>query len=206
MKVPVLMITFNRIEYTKKALQALKECANVIPYVVDNGSTDGTVEFLKQQDIPKVFFDKNLGIAAAMNCFLMLVKQYPIVGKVDNDTIVSNDWALKMYPYMKYADVIQSKHHIIPATCPGGWDEFTRSMVKENGLLFNHYVGGSGILFKRELIKEVPETTWKLGGWRKWQLQNPEVKKAFCESVEIKLLDEHGYTDYPEYYKTTGRC
>jgi hypothetical protein len=42
-------------------------------------------------------------------------------------------------------------------------------------------------------------------GWREYQRQNPGIRKAFVPSVSIKLLDENGYEDYPEYYKQTGR-
>jgi len=44
-----------------------------------------------------------------------------------------------------------------------------------------------------------------LMGWRQWQRDHPEVKKAFALDCEIELLDEGGYADYPEYYKQTGR-
>jgi hypothetical protein len=77
---------------------------------------------------------------------------------------------------------------------------------KRDGLLFYHFIGGSGIVFRRSSVNHIPETENKIGGWRQFQRENPHLKKAFCEDVEIKLLDEHGYQDYPEYYKTTGRC
>jgi hypothetical protein len=74
------------------------------------------------------------------------------------------------------------------------------------GLYLHNFVGGSGIIIRRSCIKEpLPKTDWILGGWFDWQLKHPEVKKAFYEGVEIKLLDEKGYGDYPEYYKSTKR-
>jgi len=210
MKVPVLMLTYNRLEYTKRSLAALIACENVLPFVIDNGSTDGTEEYLNTEvknDAVTLFNRENKGIAYAMNQFLKLTRGHKFVGKVDNDTIVEKDWCLKMLPYLEHADIIQSKHHIIPATCEGGWDEFVKDMQFENGLYFNNYVGGSGILFNRRKIStmRVPETEWKLGGWRKFQGLHKELTKAFVADVDIKLLDEHGYQDYPEYYKETGR-
>lgn len=218
MNIPVLMITYNRLEYTKKALAALvySNCGTII--VIDNGSTDGTVEYLRsicpavmQPDkstgpgMMVIFSGENLGIHGAMNMFLGMTEQNEFVAKVDNDTIVPYAWLDIMLPYMNKADIIQAKHHIIPATDQGGWDSFVRKMKKDGPLYFNHFVGGSGILCRRSCLNTIPATDWKLGGWRQFQRDHPKLKKAFCEDVEIKLLDEHGYSDYPEYYKETKR-
>lgn len=206
--IPVLMITWNRLEYTKKALDALLKADNVFPYIFDNGSEDGTQDYLRSlpDKITMWFSEKNEGIATAMNIFLKETAGFPIVSKIDNDTLIPKDFIDKMLPHMEHADIVQAKHKIIPATHPLGWEGFIHNMKRENGLLYNHYVGGSGIIFKRNLVNLIPQTEWKLGGWRKFQQEHPELRKAFCEDVEIELLDEHGYEDYPEYYKQTGRA
>lgn len=210
MNIPALMIAFNRLSYTKKALQALIESDCSIILVVNNGSTDGTEKYLNSINNFRVSVYHNKGknsIAAAMNLFLNLSDEYKYCIKVDNDTIIPKDFCKRMLPYMEYADIIQAKHHIIPATNPGGWEGFTKNIKTiENGLLYYHYVGGSGIMFKRSVVDTIPETGEPLGGWRHFQRLHPELRKAFVPDVEIKLLDEHGYEDYPEYYKLTGRC
>lgn len=207
--IATLMITYGRLEYTKKALTALafSGCGKII--VIDNNSTDGTADYLiniaRYAKLQIILNTENRGIAGAMNQFLDLTKEYEFVAKVDNDTIVPYGWIQIMLQYMDRCDIIQAKHHIIPATDPGGWDGFTSKMKKEGPLFFNHFVGGSGILCKRSALTEIPVTQWALGGWREFQRQRPDLVKAFCEDVEIKLLDEHGYQDYPEYYKETKR-
>lgn len=207
MSVPVLMITYNRLEYTKKAYAALMKCKDVFPFIIDNGSTDGTQRWLQDQgdEITMILSDTNHGIAPAMNVFLRDTKPYPVVGKIDNDTILPEDFIDRMLPFMEFADIIQAKHHVIKSVHPEGWEGFTRTMRAADGLLYNHYVGGAGILFKRPLVNKIPTTDWKLGGWRLFQKENPELIKAFVPSVEIELLDAHGYGDYPGYYKETGR-
>jgi len=203
-----LMITFNRLDYTKKALMSLvnSDCGDI--FLIDNGSTDGTVDWISEIVIPnrtiEIYQNPRNSIASAMNYFLRhSTSEYLI--KVDNDTLIPKDFCYKMFCHMRYADIVQAKHPIIKATNPDGWEGFTKDMKRENGLLINHFVGGSGIMFKRSQVKRIPETKWVIGGWRMWQRQHPEFKKAFCEDIEIQLLDEHGYTDYPEYYKSTGR-
>ncbi len=209
MRHPVLMLTYNRLEYTKQSLEALINCNNTVPFVIDNGSEDGTVEYLREKysgHIPIIFNGENMGIAFAMNQFLASTADRPIVGKIDNDTLVERDWCNRMLPYLEHADIIQSRHHIIPATCPGGWNQFVSKMRFKDGLYFNHYVGGSGVLFRRDKVtKLIPETENKIMGWRRFQAENPQLVKAFVNDVEIKLLDDHGYGDFPQYYKETGR-
>lgn len=209
------MITHNRFEYTKKAVEALMNVRGCLPFIFDNASTDGTAEWLRELKpiksgrgirLPLIYFSKgNVGISGAINFFLSQTQTYDFVAKCDNDTILPADWVEKMMPHMKYADIVQSKHAIIKATHPEGWKGFTRGMERKNGLLYNHFVGGSGVMMRRAVLTEMPTVKWVLGPWREWQKQNPKVTKAFCEDVEIKLLDEHGYGDYPEYYAKTGR-
>lgn len=215
MKTPVLMITWNRLSFTKKALYSLLEVRGAQPIIIDNGSTDGTAEWLRSLNFsthrPLRFLNSsNAGIARAFNQFLSYTTQFDFCGKIDNDTIVEPDWLERMLPHMKHADIVQSKHAIIPATHPGGWNGFTAKMKKANGLIYNHYVGGSGILFHRKNVNSIPETESKIMGWRRFQELNPALRKAFAPDVSIELLDtnESG-TNYPEeyqeYYKSTGR-
>lgn len=212
--IPVLMITYNRLEYTKQAFEALLNsgvgAANI--YIIDNNSTDGTQEWLKGQPwARRVILNKeNYGVAYAMNQFLEMTPGIEYAGKVDNDTLVTKNWheTLLAKCHSFGIDMIQAKHPIIKATNPKGWNGFTANMKREQrdaSILYHHFIGGSGIVFKRWNILKVPETQWKLYGWRQYQREHPELIKAFCEDVEVKLLDEHGYTDYPEYYKETGR-
>lgn len=205
--VPILMITHNRLEYTKQAFESMMRMNDVFPFIIDNASTDGTQEWLKKTDnkVTILTSETNMGISGAMNLFFKLTEGFPILGKIDNDTLAPVDFIDKMVPYLQHADIIQAKHHIIKETHPDGWAGFTRNMRKENGLLYNNYVGGSGILFLRDNVKKIPDTKWKLGGWRQFQAEHPQLKKAFVPEVEILLLDSHGYGDYPEYYKQTGR-
>lgn len=209
--IPVLLTTYNRLDYTKQAVHALQGTAAL--FIVDNHSTDGTVEWLRMNPLWAVYNEKNRGVAGAMNQFLEWCDKYhkgeDIVGKVDNDTLVDPHWVEHLVECMdRYGlDIVQAKHHIIPAVHPGGWDGF-KKMLKPlgPGCYESKFVGGSAIIFRRSKVKELfDETGWVLGGWNKWQLDHPEVRKGFCEHTEAKLLDEHGYGDYPDYYKETGR-
>lgn len=207
----VLFLTYQRPEYTKQAFNALldSDCGNII--VIDNGSNYGLPLWLSQQASDRVTIllnGKNLGISGAMNQFLSLSNGCEFVGKIDSDTIVKNDWwnILKNDLIENNLDAIQCKHHIIKETNPNGWDGFTSKMKNPKlGIFLNHFIGGSGIIFRREKVNNIPNTNSAIMGWREFQKQNPNFKVGFSENTEIKLLDEGGYYDYPEYYKETGR-
>lgn len=213
--IPVLFTTFNRLEYTKKSLEILLDsCEKII--VIDNASTDGTREYLEgiKSDKFKVIFNtENLGVRGAMQTFFNITKDYKWVGKVDNDTIVPKDWLIRLKKCAEEnnLDIVQAKHAIIKATNKDGWGGFIKHMTQlSKGVYENNFVGGSGVIIRRSVIREeLPNTGWVLGGWFDWQLKHPEIRKGFCEDVEIELLDtnENGedYSRYPEYYIFTKR-
>lgn len=215
-QVPVLFTTYDRLEYTKLSLDALlkSDCGPI--FIVDNGSTDGTKEWLIQaqrQNYDKIkltFNDKNRGVAGAMNQFIS-ENDFKFLAKVDNDTIVPEDWLRVLLPVLDVADIVQAKHSIIKDTFNGTFDEWMQTMKtsKMQGVFYNRFVGGSGIVFKRNVIGKLPEDGWVLGGWNKWQKDNLNIKKAFCSNVEIKLLDTNydgsHKQDYKGYYFETGR-
>ncbi|EFL49164.1 glycosyl transferase family 2 [Solidesulfovibrio fructosivorans JJ]] len=93
------IVTFNRLEMTKKCLFSLKKYTN-IPHkvtVVDNCSTDGTREFLlKLREgglIDNLFLlKKNMGVSCASN-FGFDYSPAPLYMKLDNDMeILKNNW------------------------------------------------------------------------------------------------------------------
>lgn len=215
--IPVLMITWNRLDYTKQALPALLEAEDVSVIVIDNGSTDGTVEWLGDlpgRDNLRIHYNpKNLGIAGAMNQFILMTVGSRYVGKVDNDTVVPPGWATALFYYARklQLDIIQARHPLISETAHGRtFDEWTDPMPYPDGfpeIRLHHFVGGSGIIIRRRILTKIPETDWKLYGWRQFQRETKRIKIAFCRSVTIRLLDEGGagFRDFPAYYRSTGR-
>lgn len=214
MKVPVLMITYGRLEYTKQAIEALLRSDCGIIHIYDNGSTDGTQEYLKafvESDYVRIVLSKsNLGIAGAFNYFLGVTGHCEFISKVDNDSLIPPDFIAKMLPHMQKADLVQAKHQLIAASGVGTFDEWTSKMEGDGTTKYNSFIGGSGILCRRRVLTPLPNTQNKLMSWRQWQREHPEVRKAFALDCEIELLDtnEQGadYSKFPEYYKSTGRC
>lgn len=95
MRVAIYTLTRDRLEYTKRSFQSLKGGAGCEydHFVVDNGSEDGTPEWLHdhQDEFKGVALVKeNLGISAGANLALDMIRDagpYDLIFKVDNDCI-----------------------------------------------------------------------------------------------------------------------
>lgn len=101
-KVLIITMTYNRLEMTKKYLGQLKDKAG-FKYkhiVVDNGSSDGTPEWLKQNNYDVIPNVKNVGIARAWEqgvdyAINELGFKPDLVGKFDDDCFIETDDILK---------------------------------------------------------------------------------------------------------------
>lgn len=89
------MVTFNRLEFTKLAIASILKytCFPHMLTVVDNGSSDGTREYLhslKRQGIIThlILLEKNVGIARASNLAWAQVPQAAYYLKLDNDIVI----------------------------------------------------------------------------------------------------------------------
>lgn len=96
MKVAVLSLTRDRLDYTKHCFASLWENAGCEydHYVLDNGSIDGTAEWLATQPFHVVCgAHENLGISRALNDLLRVAERegsapfdpYDVIVKFDND-------------------------------------------------------------------------------------------------------------------------
>jgi GT2 family glycosyltransferase len=97
MKIAIYTLTRDRLEYTKHCFKSLSKNAgrDYDHYVIDNGSTDGTAEWLKNQPtsdrggclFKAILLPENIGISAGSNMALdeILKSDYDIIIKMDND-------------------------------------------------------------------------------------------------------------------------
>lgn len=107
LEVIISILTYNKVEFTKKCLQSLIETPFFPPYKIiisDNGSTDGTIEYVqnfsKQNGNIELFQNKeNLGFSKAHNKIIDLFKQRDIV-LMNNDIEVPFNWLFYLYYYV----------------------------------------------------------------------------------------------------------
>lgn len=95
MKIAVLSLTRDRLDYTRTCFQSLRDNAGCAYdwFVLDNGSEDGTPEWLEQQDdITSVCLPTNIGIGQGLNYLLDEFCEtgfYDAIAHFDNDCHVT---------------------------------------------------------------------------------------------------------------------
>ncbi len=94
----IIVLTLNQLGYTKRCLESIEKHTSV-PYeviVVDNGSSDGTIQFLQQwvskaENRRVVYNADNLGFAKGSNIGIARANgQYIVL--VNNDVVVTPKW------------------------------------------------------------------------------------------------------------------
>jgi glycosyltransferase involved in cell wall biosynthesis len=92
--ITAVVCTLNSFSSIEKCIAGLKLSGVAEIIVVDGGSTDGTMEFLLEQDIV-ILFDEGLGLGAARNMGILEAKEKFILN-CGSDNIVSRDLLEKM--------------------------------------------------------------------------------------------------------------
>ncbi len=95
MKLSIITLTYNKLEYTKKYIESLyKYTKDFELIIVDNGSTDGTVDYIKslqKDNIKLIVNNENLGFSKGNNQGLEIATgEY--LGFLNNDILLSPDW------------------------------------------------------------------------------------------------------------------
>jgi glycosyltransferase involved in cell wall biosynthesis len=164
MKIKILMITFNRPEYTRLSLSRLCDTApeNARITVWDNGSSPETIEAIKKFEshvrIEQIIYNQtNARQIGPTNWFWQNATDADLLSKVDDDCLMPENWC----------EVLQQAHLDIPAAgVLGCWrflpDDFNAETAERKIQLFgkhrimrNCWVEGSGYLMKRAVIDKI---------------------------------------------------
>ena len=96
-KVTVVIPNYNGLKFMEPCFAALEAQSekNFNVLVVDNGSTDGSVEWLKESGIPSVFLPENIGFPGAVNIGIKKAET-PYVILLNNDTEPKPDYIREM--------------------------------------------------------------------------------------------------------------
>lgn len=96
-KVTIIIPNYNGLKFMEPCFETLNRQTtdDYQVLVVDNGSTDGSVEWLKERKIPAIFLEENTGFTGAVNVGLKTAKT-PYVILLNNDTEVHEDFVAQM--------------------------------------------------------------------------------------------------------------
>lgn len=159
----IIIPTYNALSLLQETIETIRKHTKD-PYeliVVDNGSTDGTLEYLRQQRIITISLPINTGFPAACNWGLRLARGDRLL-LLNNDVLVTAGWLRRMHrtldsdpaiamvgPMTNYAS---GKQQI---AMEGRYDEFAAQLgTDQNGKyeVVNRIIGFC-MLFSRSLMK-----------------------------------------------------
>lgn len=158
--VNITVVTFNRLDYTKQCIESVLDTADY-PYVltlVDNGSTDGTVAWLKEQKEKHriknlILHSVNKGVAVAANDGWEAEDCYYYM-KLDNDVVMQKkSWLGSMVQVADHCTNVGAvAYNLEPVSYPLVQIDGFQLRVKNGNL------GGGCILIPKRIH-------WKLGFW-----------------------------------------
>jgi hypothetical protein len=182
----LLFITYNRIDYTRLALDAILKLdyPRLEIVVWDNASTDGTREYLRLRLVgaPNVRLElspRNMGVVDPMNAVWFGKHDAELLAKVDNDTLVprqllkrlaechlrSNHFgALSGFHFRREGESVADPKNIVT--------------VQGTQVFRQRFVGGCAIMVRRDVLQRIgpvpsarPESDGPFidGGWTWYQ-------------------------------------
>jgi len=146
-KTSIVIITHNRLDMTRPCIESiLRHTSNFELVLVDNGSTDGTVEYLKSKPARLIQNPKNLGVPIARNQGIRAAN-CSLVVLMDNDIEVREGWLEALAA--AEADIAGIEAWQIDPKTFGT----SRRCVNPNERF--DYLGGACCLFRRRVFEEV---------------------------------------------------
>lgn len=226
MRLLICLVTHNRLEYTKKTFHNLRDTLDDISYLVvyDNGSTDGTVEWLermKVEDKINILIcnpeNKYPGYACntAWELGLQAHNDVTHLMRLDNDMELKPGWYERAQAYFKaFPNLGQLGLDYGPQEAYPEQSHQPSSIIESNGEIISTWPGNVGgtCIIPRKIWDEglrYDETPWP-------EAENPTIQEDHKLSQDVKNMgylfghatDHLANTaddpkDYPDYYRKT---
>lgn len=105
----IVVLTYNKLKYTKLCIESIRKYTDINNYeiiVVDNHSTDGTVDWLNnQRDIKTIFNEESLGFPKGCNQGINIAEGDNII-LLNNDVVVTPNWLINLNKCLYSSDDI----------------------------------------------------------------------------------------------------
>jgi len=222
MKKLVVLITYNRLEYTKRTLKDIWENtsddADYLLVVVDNNSTDGTKEYLKEQQRRGrinilILNPENSYPGKAANIAWrkgLEVFDADLLVRIDNDMHLEKNWDLKVDKYFEAIPELGQlglEHEAIETP------EADMQRRYINGYTINEWPGcvGGPMVMRRKLWDlgiRYDEEKWKPGGQEDSKLSAEVKNRGYLvghaqEELGRTFATKDNRNDFFDYYKQT---
>gem|GEM_PF-3180672 len=207
MKADIIIPCYNQLEYTKRCLWALAAHTDELCewFIIDNGSTDGTAEYLSEFEdedigIHIITNDANLGFARAVNMGI-LAGDSPYVVLLNNDTEVPQGWLTVLIEAMEADPRIGAMGVLSTAKMQETWEgRFNPRGVR----VFAQYRLGqlpySCVILRREAIDDVgllDEGFFLYGEDDDYNIRLIRAGWSLALHTDITVKHEHGATSTP---------
>lgn len=100
MKTSIVILTKDNLKYTKLCLESIRKYTKERTYeliIVDNGSQDGTVDYIKGlKGIKFILNESNRGFPQGCNQGIQIANKENDILLLNNDVIVTNNWLLNL--------------------------------------------------------------------------------------------------------------
>lgn len=210
MNIAVLTLTRDRLPYTQHCFQRLRKVAGCEydHYVLDQASTDGTVEWLNDQDDLAVqFASENIGINRGLNHLLdeIHLDEYDVVVKFDNDCeILTPDTLHDVCKHALEQDAILSPRILglrnpVPSFGTNGVIDLT-SIVGGIFMAVPAYVYQDGFRYNPRVGLWGSDDS-DLSGWWRYQGKRCGYVRGYYANHYLTTDGQHA--DIPEYFART---
>jgi glycosyltransferase involved in cell wall biosynthesis len=215
-KIAVYTLTMNRLEYTKDCFKSLKDKAGVQfdHFVIDQGSKDGTVEWLEEEYKPYklIKFSTNMGISIGSNKAIeeILKNNYDIIVKYDNDCFsITEEWLKEIVRLYKTNHMVcWSPYPEGLKDNPGGAPRLGYNTVLNHLIGTTNHLGGFCHVSPVSVAKRYKwDESQPLHGMQDLELSNWLSKNMYgmCYVEDLKVEHYKGtaqqHLDYPKYFE-----
>lgn len=175
-KTAIIILTYNNLQYNKECLESIRKYTKEGTYeviIVDNCSTDGTRDWLKEQtDIKLLLNDENVGFPKGCNMGIELAEKDSDILLLNNDIVVTPRW-LDNLRICLYSD---EKIGAVGAMC----NQFANHQGIEGAYTNND-----------ELVQFADKIN--ISDISKWEEKNFLI--GFCKLIKRAVLDKIGGLD-----------
>ena len=217
MKLAIYTLCRDRLNYTQRTFKALKETAGIEydHFVLDNGSMDGTKEWLikhyiKDSHLKGLYLSPdNKGLWQGINIILKetnFFKDYDLVLKLDNDAeFPFNNWLKNLVRVYKDLGKGWILSPFIDGVCDGAGGAPRLGYIEKENYRIGRtlYVGGICLLTSAKNYTEMFPNLSKSQGWDVWFCTHAPCKCGYIESIRVRHMNttEGQEKKNPKYYK-----
>ena len=170
----IVLITHNQLDYTHWCIESIRTRTDELYelIVVDNGSTDGTVEYLRAcDDVTLIENADNRGFPAAVNQGILASKGEFIL-LLNNDTVVTTGWLRRMLETMR-----------------------TDTQIGVVGPVSNHVSGEQQVPVSYSNLNSLDGFAWDWGKSHQREQQDTDRIVGFCMLIRRAVIDAVGVLD-----------